>query len=92
MSYQSIALMQKDQQLRDRVASCCAREGHDNPEYYANQIMWQCVSHDDWAAAYEEAVAHFNSQPGADGRVITDHMILSAVQAATIPEQTNSGG
>lgn len=82
MSYQSIAQMQKDPQLKERIAACCAQEGEASPEQSANEIMWQCVSHADWAAAYESAVINFNRNPGGDGRVITDQMILSAVQDA----------
>ena len=82
MSYQSISQMKNDPALRERVTACCAQEGEANPEQAAGQIMWQCVTHSDWAAAYEEAVLNLNRNPGGDGRVITDQMILSAVQEA----------
>ena len=82
MSYQSISQMKNDPQLRERITACCAQEGEADPDRAANEIMWECVSHSDWADAYEQAVLNFNRVPGGDGRVITDGMILSAVQTA----------
>jgi hypothetical protein len=92
MSYSSISQMKNDPALRERINACCAQEGYASPEQVANQIMWQCVSHSDWASAYEQALLDLNRNPGGDGRVITDQMILSAVQSAVVPEQTSPGG
>ena len=85
MSYNSIALAAQDQDLRVRIAACVAQEYPGNPAHptvYADQIQWLCCGEPGWGDAYESALAADppNPAPGADPAVITDLMILGAVQ------------
>jgi hypothetical protein len=49
------------------------------------QLIWPVSSATDIEAAYESALAAHNPNPGGDPSVITDQMILSAVQANMPP-------
>ncbi len=82
MSYWSIAQMSGDVDLTSRVASCAAQEiPGANPYGWATDHMMMLAAEPGWADAWDSALASGNETPGRDGGVITDGMILSAVQA-----------
>lgn len=81
MSYATIFKSSTDQELYGRIIACCADEGAEQPANVAGVVVWPVVTAADVAAAYESAVLAGNEHPGADPAVITDGMILSAVQA-----------
>lgn len=81
MSYATISTMTHDGDLRERVTACSAQESKPwstitNPLYF-----YLLASSPGWAAAYESALANSVARPGWNEAVITDGMILSAVQA-----------
>lgn len=80
MSYASIAQCAADQQFRDRVTACVSQEGH-SLNAMPSDLMWTISGKSDIEQAYEYALETGNPSPGGDGNVITDEMILSAVQA-----------
>ena len=65
----------------DRVTACASQEGASDPYTAMQSLRWPVASASDIEAAYESALAADNPAPGADPTVITDGMILSAVQA-----------
>lgn len=83
MSYATIHRSVYDDALMNRVTACCAQEGADNPPSVAGDLIWDVCTATDIEAAYASALAANNPNPGADETVITDAMILSAVQANT---------
>lgn len=93
MTYSTIAQCAADQALIDRVSACVAQEGYTmDPTIYANAIIWQVASKHDIEAAYAYALATYdpskpdpNPPPGENPTVITDQMILSAVQPLMPP-------
>lgn len=86
MSYSSIAQAAVSSSLRVRIAACVAQEGHagltlqTGALMQADSIQWQCCAEPGWDHAWESALAGNVLDPGADPAVITDAMILSAVQ------------
>ena len=84
MSYLTHAHIAYSPGIRGRVTACAAREGADDPQRWANAVIWQLVG-DDWIAAWESYQAahpqHDEDDIGEHPDVITDQMILSAVQA-----------
>jgi len=85
MSFNTNYQCANDPAFNNRVTACCAAEGRPNPVTAADQIRWPIASSADIAAAYASAVAAENPNPGGDESVITDQMILSAVQAHPTP-------
>jgi hypothetical protein len=85
MSYSTVQKCANDYALRGRVAGCCAKEGAENPEQAAGDLMWKVSAASDIEAAYASALASNNPNPGGDETVITDQMILSTVQANLPP-------
>lgn len=81
MSYKTQAVLARDEGLISRVTACAATQGIPNPAGWAYNQQWALSSQPGWDAAYASALAADTSQPGADESVITDPMILSAVQA-----------
>jgi hypothetical protein len=73
--------MARDDALLLRVTACAADEGLDNPEAWAWSRQWQISAQPGWDAAYSYAITANNPNPGDDAGVITDAMILSAVQS-----------
>lgn len=86
MSYNTIFQSSNDTTLIGRITAAAAAEGSETPESTASVIRWPVVSASDIAAAYASAIAANNPNPGGDESVITDQMILSAVQANMPPE------
>lgn len=83
MSYLSISQAATDPLLRARIAACCAQESTDtatHPLPLADAIQWRCCGEPGWGEAWESAKAAGNENIGADPAVITDAMILTAVQ------------
>lgn len=86
--YMTIAEIQRDPYMRDRVSACVAVEWTPSmPESWVASHSWELATQPGWAAAWESAVASHPDdegyRPGADEAVITDGMILSAVQSIT---------
>lgn len=83
MSYNDIAEMARNGDLRERIAACAAVEGVrvPHPRDWADQNQWAIVAKTDWEAAWEYArnVGAIERLGYADD-VINDGMILSAVQ------------
>lgn len=78
MSYATINTCAHDASFLGRLTAAAAAEG-DNT--VAQQLIWPVSAAADIEAAYASAVAGDNPDPGGDESVITDQMILSAVQA-----------
>ena len=85
MSYSTINKCANDAEFQARVTACCAAEGAESPYGASSDIIWSVATHSDIEAAYASAIANDNPSPGGDESVITDQMILSAVQAAMPP-------
>lgn len=81
MSYGTINRCVADAAFQGRLRAAVAKEGEDNPDAVAFAIIWPVAASADIEAAYASAVAASNPNPGGDESVITDQMILSAVQA-----------
>jgi len=81
MSYSTQADMAQDPLLQRRVAACAATQGIGEPLEWSAASMWQLSAEPGWDAAYSSALAAENPAPGRDEAVISDPMILSAVQA-----------
>lgn len=86
MSFSTYAAIAEDSDIRRRIVACVAQEGEgrDAPRW-ANEHAWELPG-SDWVAAWESALAANPDdpeyRPGADPGVVTDQMILSAVQVA----------
>ena len=94
MSYNTIHQCANDQAFFARVTACCAQENEPNPTSTATDIIWSISTASDIEAAYASALAAENPNPGGDEAVITDQMILSAVQSAIaeLPPQQQASG
>jgi len=86
-TYGSIAVTADDTALTKRVTACASQEqlggrtlDPANPESWTYQHRWQWAAQPGWGAAMASATVSGNPNPGADPAVITDGMILSAVQ------------
>jgi len=84
MAYSTSADIQASPSLLRRITAAAAREKVYAPEPWAASAMWDMASQPGWTDAWESAVAAGKTDPGADDSVITDAMILSAVQALTV--------
>lgn len=82
MTYHTQAALSSDGALRERIAACAAAEGikSPHPTSWADEHQWQLAASPGWDAAYAHALATGVQNPGADASVITDGMILAAVQ------------
>ena len=80
MSYWDIAQMSLDNDLTQREAAAAAQEQPDDPTTWALANGMRLAASPGWADAWASAVAAELPQPGRDPAVITDGMILSAVQ------------
>lgn len=84
MSYNAIAQAAQDQHLRLRIAACIAQEAPGSathPIAHADAIQWQIAATPGVADAYSYAVAAETPNPGRDEAVITDLVLLAAVQS-----------
>lgn len=86
VSYATQALLAQDIDMRFRIAACAATQGvADTPLYWADAHAWQLAAAPGWDDAYAYALNLGNPRPGNDGGVITDGMILAAVQPLATP-------
>jgi hypothetical protein len=88
MSYLSISKCAADPSFVARITAAAAQEGANPPHTVASQVAWPTAAASDVEAAYESALAGGNPDPGGDPAVITDGMILAAVQANWPDEAT----
>ncbi|QGJ88896.1 hypothetical protein PBI_TEAMOCIL_42 [Microbacterium phage Teamocil] len=81
MTYATIATMANDGNLLQRLTAAAAEEKKDKPYTdWVNDRRWDLATTPGWAAAWESAVAAGIENIGGNGGVITDGMILAAVQ------------
>ena len=78
--YLAIAAIAEDRDLQRRVTACMAQEGMDRPEDEAYAWRWAIAAQPGWGAAWASAQAAGRSDIGAQPDVISDGMILAAVQ------------
>lgn len=88
MSYKTQAKLAEDTELSPRITAAVALEGEREPVQWVYANRWQLSAQPGWDAAYAYAIAAGNTHPGDDEGVITDGMILSAVQALRGTEAT----
>ena len=81
MTYMSVSLITQDPDLLARVTACAALEGDRDPELWTQRYKWAIAAQPGWGDAWQYAVDSNVSNIGRDPAVITDGMILSAVQA-----------
>ena len=81
MSYISQASLVDDVQLRRRIVACASISGVDDADSWAHQNRWRFATQPGWESAYETALRDNKPKPGEDQAVISDAMILAAVQA-----------
>jgi hypothetical protein len=81
VSYATIAKCANDYELSPRVTAALAAEGSTQPQVEVGNFMWPLSAKSDIEAAYASALAANNPHPGGDETVVTDGMILSAVQS-----------
>lgn len=85
MSYTSINRCANDAAFIARVQACAAQQGQADPIAAAQEWRWPIAAHPLAEAAYEAAIQVSNPAPGADPTVITDAMILEAVNKILDP-------
>jgi hypothetical protein len=82
VAYYDVFLLTQDSDFQGRVAACYAtEEGQENPNAWTFEHLWVLAAEPGFGDAYASALASGNERPGKDPAVITDGMILSAVQA-----------
>jgi hypothetical protein len=85
MSYATQSQLAQDQDFINRCNSCASQEidsdPNINPLAWVQQNVWALAAAPGFDAAYASALAAGLARPGWDESVITDLMILSAVQA-----------
>lgn len=82
MSYLAVHQMAYDHDLQGRITAAAAMDGVPWPDGWVARRRWELVANSDWAQAWAYATDTGNESPGTDPGVVTDQMILSAVQAA----------
>lgn len=81
MAYSTIAAIAQDSALALRIAAAAAQELKTRPyPAWVSEYQWDLASAPGWAEAWESAVASGIQDPGSNPGVITDGMILAAVQ------------
>ena len=84
-NYNSTRQMVESESLRLRVAAAAAAEGVLNPDQWARDQMWFLASNEEWVQSWSYAkdteTLDQNPDTGARPMVISDHAILSVVQA-----------
>lgn len=81
MSYWDIAEMSRDADLVARITACVAQEIENSEGMVTQYFLLDICASPGWSEAWASAVAAELPNPGRDPGVITDGMILSAVQA-----------
>jgi len=85
MSYWDISEMSRSTSLTNREQAAAAQEIAADPYEWVAQNVLRLAAQPGWDAAWASALAAGNPDPGRDPAVITDGMILSAVQALAAP-------
>lgn len=81
MTYANIAAITRSTSLIDRMTAAAAQEDKPIPyDSWVRERMWDFAATPGWAEAWGSALAGGVADPGASEGVITDGMILSAVQ------------
>jgi hypothetical protein len=84
MTYKAVADIVESPSLLRREHAALAKEGIDPPEQWQYVHRWELASSPGWDAAWDSALAAHpddpDYDPGDDPGVITDGMILSAIQ------------
>lgn len=88
MAYSDVALLANDLDFMNRTRAAVAAEGEDDVNGWVQVYQWQMASAPGFGDAYASALAANVENPGNDQSVISDPMLLSAVQAI----RTNSPG
>lgn len=90
MAYSDIVQMATNYSLQSRVAAAAAQEGEQDPMTWAQSNAWDFAAQpgwsDAWAYAKDTQTVNQNPDTGARNDVISDGMILSAVQAIRAAE------
>lgn len=89
MTYRTQAILAQDFDLQQRVQACAATQGLGTVPDWAADHMWELSASPGWDAAYASALEARVEGPGNSESVITDAMILAAVQPLAT---TSSGG
>lgn len=95
-TYNSVAAIQRDNDLRLRLSACAQIEGvgDGNPWGWVDMRMWIFAATPGWGAKFLYALdVHKTDEeyrPGYDEAVITDLDILAAVQAQIAKEQQDA--
>lgn len=96
MSYAAVVQLARSSSLLDRVAAAAAKEGQDSPQSWALERAWRFAAEPGWAEAWAYAKdtqsVNVNPDTGAREDVISDAMILAAVQARIGDETAASSG
>lgn len=94
MSYLAQASMTKDNYLIERVAACAATLGITDARLWATNNLWALSAQPGWNTAYAAALGDvdvtdpgYAAAVGADPNVISDQMILEAVQGILSPQE-----
>lgn len=85
MSYWDISQMALNTNLTSREQAAAAQELPGDPYEWVRDNALRLAAQPGWAAAWASALAAGNPDPGRDESVITDGMILSAVQTLATP-------
>jgi len=96
MAYYDLAQLADDDDFKDRIGAAAQSEGMigigaGSVEQWTADYRWTLAGTPGFADAYASAIAAHVPNPGRDPSVISDAMILSAVQAlppVTEPENT----
>jgi hypothetical protein len=84
MSYNTVVVMVSSMSLTTRCAAAASGEGVDGPLLWAQEHAWELASSPGWSEAWKSAqdgaTTTNNPDIGQRDDVITDGMILAAVQ------------
>jgi hypothetical protein len=90
MAYNTIVQIASSPSLLNRAAAAAAEQGLSDPVGWAQRHAWELAAEPGWADAWESAEAALtldqNPDTGVRPSVITDAMILAAVQAIIAAE------
>lgn len=89
MTYQDISDLANSNDLKKRMEACAADEGEtNNPWGWVSTNIWVLVTTPGWEEAWAYAVLQGKEDIGRDPLVISDPMILSAIQPLLQSQQT----
>jgi len=92
MAYYDQAQLSRDGDFNLRIAAAAQIEvdlGAESAQDWAVRHQWELAAAPGFADAYASAVAANNPRPGQDPSVISDAMILSAIQAMPPDPESN---